>query len=359
MDRDKQIIVGLGVLVLLGGAVYVVKQKDDKVGKTSMVAADLPSVKGPEDPDKLEITTEKGKVVLVKTGETWALEEPVKFPAHNANVKSLIDNLKELKATELIEANAPADHLKTYDLDGTKVVHVIASKAGETKLDITFGKSGGRGQMAMLAGKTDVYAVGGFSNFVYTRDTKGWRDTEIFKFDDQNATAMTIQNDNGLFSFTKGDKWAGTFKAGAGAAMPIAKFEDTKVGEALRAFKSLSADEFGDGKSDAETGLDKPAVVTISLKDNAGTYKLMVGKISTGSSHYAKKDGSDVIYTISSWPSEWATADLKKFQKADKDAGAPAAPPGMGMGGMPPGMGMGGMPPGMQMPPGMGDPEEE
>lgn len=357
MDRDKQIIVGLVVLAGLGGAVYMAKQKDDKVGSTHTASAELPSLKGPEDPDKIEIEGEKGKTVLVKNGDAWELTEPVKFPANANNVKSLVDNLKELKAEEVIATHVTEDQKKSYELDGKKALHVVVYKAGEKKLDVTFGKSGGRGQMATVAGSDDVIAVKGFSSYLYNRDTKGWRDTQVFKFDDQNAAALQIENENGKLSFTKGDKWAGTYAKGAGAGAPIPNFEETKVGEALRAFKSLTADDFGDGKTDADTGLDKPAVVTVTLKDGAGTYKLLVGKVSNGTSHYAKKDGSDVVYTISSWPSEWATAELKKFQKADKDAGAatpPSMPPGMGgMPGMPPGM-MGGMPPGMG-----GDDDEE
>jgi hypothetical protein len=121
MDADKKIIAGIGLLVLVGGAAYVAKTNDDKVGKTTTASAELPNVKGPEDPDKLEVTSEKGKVVLVKTGDKWALEEPVKFPAHAANIKSLVDNLKELKANEVIASNVGADQLKNYELDGKKV----------------------------------------------------------------------------------------------------------------------------------------------------------------------------------------------------------------------------------------------
>ena len=47
----------------------------------------------------------------------------------------------------------------------------------------------------------------------------------------------------------------------------------------LRAFKALNADDFGDGKSLADTGLDKPeATVTVQLKDDAEAHELLVGK---------------------------------------------------------------------------------
>ena len=62
----------------------------------------------------------------------------------------------------------------------------------------------------------------------------------------------------------------------------------------LRAYKALNADDFGDGKSLADTGLDKPeATVTISLKDGAGTYTLLVGKTATGRNRWAKRGDDD------------------------------------------------------------------
>ena len=94
----------------------------------------------------------------------------------------------------------------------------------------------------------------------------------------------------------------------------------------MRAYKALSAEEFGDDKTPAETGLDKPeATVAFTLKDNAGAPKVLLGKISTGTSHYAQREGSPTIFTLSSWTSDWATAEASKFQKAG-DAGAPTPP---------------------------------
>ena len=97
--------------------------------------------------------------------------------------------------------------------------------------------------MVMAGGKPGIYAAKGFSVSLYNREQKGWRDTEIFKFDEGTANAITIENSNGSFSFTKGDKWAGTFKG-----QPIDRYDDTKVTQLLTAYKSLQADDFGDGK---------------------------------------------------------------------------------------------------------------
>ncbi|MGH7281276.1 MAG: DUF4340 domain-containing protein, partial [Polyangiaceae bacterium] len=206
-----------------------------------------------------------------------------------------------------------------------------------------------RGQMMMTGDRPGVFAASGYSSYLYTREVKNWRDTEIFKFDDANVIQISFEEKDKTLSFTKAsDKWAGTVKGS-----PIERLDEEKVKDAIRVFKGLTADDFGDGKTPADTGLDKPAsTVTIQLKDNAGKYILHVGNTSSGTNRYAQKDGSDTIYIVGTAVGDWATADVAKFQKLP-DGGTVKDPNATAHGGM---GGMGGLPPGMQMPPGMGMP---
>src|SRR5262249_19246968 len=138
-----------------------------------------------------------------------------------------------------------------------------------------------------------------------------------------------------------GEKWSGSYtkrdKEGKLDKDPQKKwerFDEAKVKDMLRAYKALSADDFGDDKS--ETGFantDKEGgVIHIKLKDNAGDFPIKVGKTSKGSSRFALKDGDATIYTLSSWSADWATAERSKFEKAeekkgDKDKDKSPAPP--------------------------------
>jgi hypothetical protein len=343
MERSTQLWIGVVVLAALGGAVYKVSKDDATKGSsTTTTSADLPDLKTPDDIDKITLTNaEKGDVVLEKKGDAWEVTKPVAAKANQANVKQLIDNMKELKAKEVISATPSDEQKKEFQFDKDKAVRVVAQKGADKKLDASFGKSGARGQMAMVDGKPGIYTVAGYSSYLYAREVKGWRDTEIFKFDDANASQVSIVNKNGAFSFTKGDKWAGTFKD-----KPIADFDDEKVKDVVRAFKALNAEDFGDGKAPADTGLDNPeGTVTVNLKDNAGKYVLKIGKTSTGTSRYAQKEGDATVFVIPQYTADWALAEPTKFAKP-KDAGAEG---GKGPSPM-------GMPPGMQMPHGMGDP---
>lgn len=326
MERSTQIWIGVVVLAGLAAGVYKVSKDDDKKGSAAAMTADLPDLKvTTEDLDKILITNAaKSDVELDKKGDgkdaKWVLVKPVEAPANQTNVKQLLDNMKELKTKESIISNATDDQKKEYEFDKDKAVHVVAYKGADKKLDVTFGKSGARGQMAMVDGKTGIYSVGGYSSYAFAREVKGWRDTEIFKFDDANADHVTIDNKTGSFSFTKGDNWAGTLNG-----KPIPELDPEKVKDGVRNLKALNAEDFGDGKSD--TGLDSPeGKITISLKDGAGTYALKVGKVSAGTSHFAQKDGDPTIFVVPQHATDLALTDVAKLQKP-KDAGADAAKP--------------------------------
>ncbi|HYP89917.1 MAG TPA: DUF4340 domain-containing protein, partial [Polyangiaceae bacterium] len=264
-----------------------------------------------------------------------------------ANVKSLLDNLKTLKVSEQIDA-ANTGYAK-YGVSDDKGLHVVINKGAAVVLDARFGENGGRGQMTRFGGKDGVYAVKGYSSYLYARDAKGWRDMTLFKFEEADVTAATIQNEHGTFSFTKdGENWKGKLEKPKGAAESIKDFDDAKVKDFVRAYKTLNADGFADkGKTPADVGLDKPlATLQLTLKDGAKR-DVAVGTTAEGTSRWVKVTGSDEIWSISSWAADWAVAEEKKFQK-DKDKDKKDAKPPGGMPGMPPGM-----PPGMGNPHGM------
>ena len=92
----------------------------------------------------------------------------------------------------------------------------------------------------------------------------------------------------------------------------------------LRAYKALNAEDFGDGKSLADTGLDKPeATVTVHLKDDAETLRApRRQRVAPARTAGPSARDDDTIYQITSFASDWATSDSAKFQSA-ADAGAP------------------------------------
>jgi hypothetical protein len=344
MKTEHRIYVAIAIILALGGGWYATnqkKQKDIAAHAAPAAMADLPTIAVAKDDveaiTKIEVkNADKSNITLEKKGDAWEVTAPVKAKANTANVRSLLDNLKEVKVKESIDRGTGT--YKQYELDDEKGVHVVAYKGDGKLFDGYFGKSGSRGQLARIGGKDGVWIVNGYSPFLYTREVKNWRETSILKFEDANVIQATITNPNGQFSFSKNDeKWAGSYtkrdKDGKldKPEKKWEKFDEGKVKEMLRAFKSLTAEDFGDEKSDA--GIDAAetngGVVQIKLKDNAGDITLKIGKTAKGSSRFVLKDGGDgTLYVISSWSADWATAKADKFEKSDKKDDKAAPPDG-------------------------------
>jgi hypothetical protein len=359
MNTETKLYVALGVLGVLGGGLYLQNKKEAESHASHTLggqAAALPKIDIKDDDikaiDKIVLNKagEDGgapvDIELTRTGEDWKLTKPVDAKANQANVKSLLENLKTLKVSEQIDATASG--YAKYGVADDKGLHAVFSKGAGVVLDARFGDNGGRGQMTRIAGKEGVYAVKGYSSYLYARDAKGWRDLTLFKFEEGDVTAATIQNEHGRFSFTKdGENWKAKFEKPKGTAEAIKDFDDSKVKDFVRAYKTLNADGFADkGKSPADVGLEKPlATIQMTLKDGAKR-DVSVGATAEGSSRWVKVSGSDDIWSISSWAADWAMAEEKKFQKEskdkkDKDKDKKSDATSMG-GGMPPGMPPGG-----------------
>ena len=360
-NSDTKMYVALGVLALLGGGYFMhvngekrqsaehsleaaaqkmpaVAMTEEDSNKITKVVIEKPATEG-ENPKPAE------KNVLVKDGDTWKLQEPVKALANQKSIESLLENLTKFEIKE--QVSSTKDSYKQYEVDDEKGLHATFYEGDKVVREIWAGKSGGRGQMARIGGSDGVYILGGYSGYLYSRDTKGWRDLSILELDPEEATAVTIVNEQGEFSFKKaGEEWEGTFKKAKGSsAAKIADFESKKVKDLLNAYKKLNASGFGDGKTLADTGLETPSATLTIERGESSPVVIHFGSNAEGSSRFAKLPDGQQIYSISSWASDWAFAEEKKFQKAKagEEEGSDDEMPG-------------GMPPGMQMPPGMGMP---
>jgi hypothetical protein len=338
MSRDKLIIAGVVVLGVLGALVYRQAKQDESIGAPmASTAADLPTLSAPEDVDKLQLTNaDKSEVVLERVPDPsaseggdggpatkWVMTKPLKSEVTQQVVKDLLANLKDIKADSKLNIKLDDATKKDKQLDAAHGLRVVAWKDGTKKVDETFGKSGAVGQLVVVTDKPDaVYAAKGYSSFLYTKEPKDFREKAIFKYDDADVTDATLVNAHGTFVFKKdGDKWTGTHNK-----HPIEHFDSDKAKDLVRTFKALNADDFGDGKSLADTGLDKPdATLTIHTKADGGkTYELQVGATGTGNDHYAKRSDDEKIVQITSYLADWTTSDVAKFQSST-DGGAPVA----------------------------------
>jgi hypothetical protein len=362
MKTEQKLYAAIAVVVVLGIAVYLSRKEDKEQLQAHSTAAATSLQKVALSPEQIKKVTkieiknkDKGDVILVKTGDApadakddapdagdkkkapdkygvWKLDKPQAAEVNQSNVNSMLDNLEKIELREVITKTT--DLYDKYEVDGDNAVHVVAYQDKDKVFDMWFGKSGGRGQLARVSGTDGVFVAKGYQGYLFTREIKHWRKTDIWKFEDKNAIQVQIENEHGNYSFTKGEEdWAATFaKRDEGKlsarAEALEEFDGKKLEGMLRAYKTLRATDFAE--EGADTGLEDPVktggTVTITLKDDAGTFTLKVGKKAKNDDRFAQAEGGDgTTYILSSWTAKWAVAEPTEFQKdADKDDGKDA-----------------------------------
>ena len=338
MNTDKKLYAAIAVLGVLGIANFQQQKAetaDREVHSLEGKGANVPNITLSEEDQKaitkISITKpavgdeKPTEIVLAKSGEDWTVEKPVAAKANQSNIKSLLENLDKLKGKEVISESK--DSFVEWGVDDKNAIHAVFSAGDKAKLDIYFGKDGSRGQMTRVAGKDTVFAVKGYSKYLYERKASDWRDKTILKIDEKTATQVSLTNETGEFEFKKdGDTWSGKL-----TGRDIKECESNKVDDLLRAYTGRNAVDFADGKTASDVGLLEPiATLTIQVADQ--NHSLQFGANSEGSNRWVKLVGGDVIYSVSSWAGDWGTADESKFQTkkeddkaADKTTDKPAA----------------------------------
>lgn len=332
--EQKLTVSGLVVLALAGGY-FATRQSKEKDAQAHSASAtkELPKLGvAKEKADKITKLVVKSKdheeVVIEKKGDAWRLTKPLDAAASASSIDSVVKNLEKLELTTVISANADDKTFEKYELDDKQGTHVQAFAGEEKLLDATFGKSGTRGQLARIAGVGSVFAAQGYSSYLYAKEVKNWRDTDVLKFEDANVVGVEIENKTGRFSFTKNaDKWAGSFYARDAKKGSIAekaakweRFDEAKVKDLLTAYKNLKASDFA--KEGADTGLDNATeeggLLRVRFKDGNGDFQVKVGKKQDGDNRYLVKEAGDgTVYVVSSWSAGWAVGDVEKFSKSD------------------------------------------
>jgi hypothetical protein len=337
-------IIAVGVLAPHGDARKAVEEPAaaqsttlQRVGLPAGAAATITKIQL-TNPHRFDEESSSPTIVLEKQDAGWELTSPVKTRASASKVAALLDNLKGLTLrAEVDRGTAPYELYGVADGQG---VHVVASSDEAAVSDLRFGRSDARGQMVRVAGVYGVFSMAnsgphGYSGFLYTRGLRSWRETAILTFAEGDVDDVEVTNGNGRFSFSKnGGTWSGsmakrnrdgTLRAAEGAG---ARFDASKVDDLLRVYRSLSADDFGDARQRADSGVDDAertgGVVRIRLKESTGERTILVGKLATNAGRWAIKNsrwaieegGDGTLYALAPWSADWAVADERKFERA-------------------------------------------
>jgi hypothetical protein len=268
-------------------------------------------------------------VTLERRGGGWALTAPIAGEASRAAVEETIRNLGTLHLWKQLDAGTR--YYGQYDLTDEKAMRITAWVGARKAVDLFCGKGAQEGQLVRLPDRDGMFALvnwgpQGYAGFLFTRALRDWRESAIFRFDEAEVAAIEIRNRGGVLRFERHDGgWAATRARPGGTPQPWTKFDAAKIAQLLRDMRALSADDFTDGVSHADAGVDDAertgGVLRIERR-SSGPLTLRVGALAHDDTRFglrdarwATKDGGDqTLYVLSPYTSGWALADSHKFE---------------------------------------------
>ena len=258
------------------------------------------------------------RVALTKSGDNWVLPEAGDFPVKADAVTPFLDKIGALTSNRLVAQNEIShQRLQVAQAQFNRLVEISLANGASHKLFI--GSSAGAGATHVrVDDRPQVYLTADLTGWDANAQASAWIDTLYFTLPQTATVALTLQNQNGQFEFTKtGDSWT---------MADLADGETLKTDEITRLVNLASAIRLVEpiGRIEpADFGLAEPLAV-VTLKTADGDYTLQVGAKNPDTNNYVLKASNSPYYV---WVAETAANDFVVKSRADfLEQASPATP---------------------------------
>ncbi|MBN1890561.1 MAG: DUF4340 domain-containing protein [Thermoflexales bacterium] len=292
MNRQNQILAGVLVLQIVLAAVMFWPRPAASVASGEKLFPGLEA----SHITRLKIKDVAGtQIELAKGAAGWGLAGADDFPAQESVVTPFLDKLAGLKADRMVTRTGSSHkRLKVAISDFERMITIETDDGKSVKFYLGSSPSY---QVAHVRpeDRNEVYLVSGLSAADASVQAAGWIDSLYLSLDQNQVTALTVQNKSGLFEFAKDE-------AGAWTMQGLAEDEtldDSRITTLLSRLATLRMSRpLGKNEQDAYGMKEPAAIVTVQTRDSAGaakSYTLRVGA----------RDEVDSTYTAISSESEY------------------------------------------------------
>jgi hypothetical protein len=252
--------------------------------------------------DTLEVTKGSATTVIKKQGDDYQILKPIDYLADKESAKAAFEAVQKIEFADVISAEK-SRHSDFEVGDGSLR---LAVKKGATLLaDLYVGKSANDQTMVRLQGKDEVWAATGFYKYQLDKDTLGWRDKHIARFEEKDAAKIEITSKTRgrivLERPAPSDAGPAPEWRVVESAVKVEPFDKRAATDVAVTFSALAANEFADNAKPEETGLDSPEnTITISLR-NGKQYRVLIGKKKGETDTYVKLADKPQVFLINKY----------------------------------------------------------
>ena len=281
--KNKQLLIAIVVLVVLGAAVIFTKEdsgKSSSSGESTQPTNQVIKTLDATELASITLTDSDGSVTVDQVDGKWSVTDRDGFPANFSNIQSLVDTVTELKilAKQKVgksqlgrfELNDPAPDdakdagtkLELKDADGNVLHSILFGKETQGQADPSspFGPSG-TGRYVLVPPNTVGEINETLSSDLKTGPADWLHKEDFLKVEKIKSITITQPNEADSWTLThikEGDDMA------LSDAKPEEKLDSSKANSAGRVLGSPSFDDIASKSAKPEeTGMDKAVTATI------------------------------------------------------------------------------------------------
>lgn len=186
---------------------------------------------------KIEVYRNNKTIVLEQQSDKWFVTSPIKYPADEISVTTLLCSASKLKILSLISSNPAKQSVFQVDSSSGTILNFY-DKRGK---NITFilGKMGPSYMESYLRpmNSNEVYLSEGINSWTVNKDVRDWRDKYILKLQKDSIKQIIFETGKELFSILKTEnKWY----------LENDSLESSKIESILNLLSNLRTEDFVD-----------------------------------------------------------------------------------------------------------------
>lgn len=309
--KPNPLVLALGLLVVLGGAVYYTRENPPEPEDTRPKLVDTED----DNVQEVVIRTPEGETLTLRRGEDdkWEFGPPLTIRADDPQIGFLITNLASMNADRVV--GDEVEDWAPYGLEGEGGLSVEAKFKEGDPIKIIFGAETptGSGIFARIDSDPRLFTVYSYIKSSFEKKPFDLRDKKLLKVDSDKVSRVTVTAGGKTIEFGKSgsDDWQ-ILKP-----RPL-RADNYTVGDLARsaynAQMSAVIEEGGEapGKPSGKYSFDKPFAL-VEVVDEAGAHLLTIAK-GDDDIYYAKSSDAEGIYEISSLTAKGFDKELKEFR---------------------------------------------
>ncbi|MCS6860020.1 MAG: DUF4340 domain-containing protein [Abditibacteriales bacterium] len=303
----------LVIVLLLGGWIFL--RKEWGPIREGFKPIDV----NPEDVRELTVKNERAKetIVLKKEKGAWWMDKPRRARADQDFIKSVLDKLKDLTATQDVTEALKGRDLSEYHLkDSPRVLLTVRLQSGASHT-LRFGDKTVDSQSVytQLESGNIVLVDALLFDDLNGRDADGFRDKKLLVFDHNKVNKIALTYPDKVIEI----KRTGDFDWKILKPL-VTTAETTAVDSLMTKLETLQATRFVDEAPQdlSKYGLDQPQLrVDLWVKGRKAPHTLWIGKEGQGAdaqNHYARSSRAQPVVTLASYLVKDLKQDVKTLR---------------------------------------------